>query len=297
MTEPRPSDHDSDKAPAQKDAEHFKHELEFLENVSGLIDLLRKNATPVRKTYTYETLCMGRGALVYPPSLDRFIGTRELSSLAVTVAKEEDASSTTIELFGSFGRVYISRDAMTPQKTEDSIINDAGEELHIGRIPDSEINDLLYSIAGRNKVPTETRDYTEDERAESVVGDGMRDALETSVVRTSTDYTYELGDERVVWCRFEGLRGDEKLASVTLRYLDNDMNRIVVDIVMEKGLKIGFKQATDNQPLLNDVFPDRQDYVIALRVIREETRKLTSPVYGRRPISLSSLPPDVLNTL
>lgn len=294
MTEPRPSDYDPDQAPLQKDKEHFRHELEFLENVSGLIDLLRQNATPVRKTYTYETLSTGRVALVYPESLDQFIGTREVSSLAVTVTKEEGSSSTTIELFGSFGRVYISRDAAVPQKTtEDSIINDAGEEMSIGRVPDSEINELLYSIARRHETPTEIHDYTEDEKVELVAGDGMRDALETSMVSTSTDYTYELGDDRVVWCRFEGLNGKEKLASVTLRYLDHDMNRIVVDIAMEKGLKIGFKETGGDQQLLTDVFPDRQDYVIALRVIREETKKLTT----RRPISLSSLPPDVLNTL
>lgn len=296
--EPRPSEPSPNQTPTQKDVEHFKHELEFLENVSGLIDALRKYGHPDRKAYTFEIAGMSRDIYAYPKSLDEYIGKKEFSSITVTVSKEEGASSTTIEMFGSFGRVYISRDSITSEQTAgDQLISNDNQVMEISRIPDAEINDFLFSLTGRGEDPAETRKLADKKHAEKVIGEGMLDALEATAISASVDYTYDLGDGTVVWFRIEGTMGEEKLTSVTLRYRDRDMNSRVVDVTAAKGLDVRFKSLSAKDSLLSDLYPIRIDYAIALRIIREETAKLIKPTEGKRPISLSDLPASVIDQL
>ena len=280
-----------------KDEEHFKYELEFLDTTSKLIEALKKYGKPDRIVYAFDMIGMSRDVYAYPPSLDKYIGKKEFSSIIVTTVKEEEASSTTIEMLGSFGKVYISRDAINPQNDHDQIISSTTDQLEIDRVPDAEINDFLYSMTNRGVNPADTRDNANHGHLETVVGEEMRDALESAAFSSTVYSTYELDDHTKVWFSQEGPFNDEKLTSITLHYRDRDMNEIAADITINKGLAIRFSSPGSENELLDYLHSERTNYVIALRVIREETAKLIKPTEGKRPFSLHALPADLLNEL
>jgi hypothetical protein len=293
---------EADKAPPADDAELFKDELEFLETTSKLIDALKKYREPNRTANTYTMLGLTRDKYAYPPVIDDYIGKKDFSSIDVTISKEGAASSTTIEMYGSFGRIYISRDAdgteNDSEKNTDQIIGDNGKPVDIDRVPDSQINDFLYSMTARRGIdPAVTRRSTEKDYIERVVGEDMRDALEDAAYSTSVHYTYELDEHTIVWFSQESSIYGEKLTTVTLRYRDYDMNDRTVDINIEKGLDIRFRTPESDNILSEYLFTRQEDYAIALRVIREETAKLISSAEEKRHFSLDQLPDSLLEEL
>ncbi len=296
--EPFESSADADKISPKDDVELFKNELEFLDTTSKLIDTLKRYKKPDRTSYTYTMIGMGRDVYAYPSAIDDYIGKKSFSSIDVTVSIEEEVSSTTLEMYGSFGRIYISRDAVGPENDKvpckDQIIDNSGNPFEIDRVPDWQINDFLYSMSQRGLDPAVKRRTATDSVFERVVGEGMSDALEAAAFSTLANYTYELGEHTKVWFSQEGLMDDDKLASVTIFYQDYDANDRMVEINIDKGLDIKFRTpGTDNS--LSDYLHTRQeDYEIALAVIRDETAKLIGAAQESRHISLESLPDETL---
>jgi len=281
-----------------RDPEHFKYEMKFLDKVSELIESLKKYGDAVRISHEYEIIGMDRENHDYPPSLDRYIGEKEFSSTTVTTVVEGYESSTTIEMFGSFGRIYISRSATLPEDTGDNILSNEGEPFPIERIPNSEINDFLYSLNRHGVSPAEARKASGDSSSEELVsGYDMRDALESAALSSLTDYTYELGDGLYIWFRINNSLGEDKLSHVTLSYFDYDMEKRSVDISLDQGFEIKFRSPGNETQEEAVLYPDKTDYAIALRVIREATHNLLQPVEQVGTVSLGILPDELLDEL
>lgn len=251
--------------------EPFKKELQLLEASSFLFETLKKYTEPTRKVYEYELFAASRAAgVVYPLDLDKRYGEVSYDSVEVMIVKVPDGSSTKIELFmpQPLGSIYIDRDALIAEAGRDYIIDTRGNSTEIPRIPNAQVNDLLYSLTGRQDNLRKQRPLGEPARDELVIGEYMAAALEDAALTTTTHYTYEFEDGLSLWATFvKNTDNTEALTNFTLHYKNFDMEPCVIDIDLSNGLKLEFSKQVIEDISSQVVPPTEDDYAVALEII------------------------------
>ncbi len=304
-------------------AEYFEHEFAFMEDLSNLVDVLERYEAPSRTSTQFELLGGVNELRKMPEDISWIPGSEDPSAIHITLVSENHkAVSTTIEIFGSFGVIYISRstrsktddlqDALKSEylskclQTEfinpdnsDVIIGNNGVAQNLPRISNPQINDFLFSLTRRGQAPELSRLASDEEQEELVIGENMVDALSDCAVGTFKTYEYQLDDDRILYFNFSRpMSGSTKLLSVDLFYRDWDMNKLSVHVNMSEGLDIKFKRMdvaaeTDN----TNVFPTQKDYAIVRRVIREIKNNLLKDPANKRVISIEEVPQSELEKI
>ncbi len=283
------------------EARLFEYELEFLETTRQLIDALEKYKEPDRIAYSYNMIGMSHDVYKYPAVIDDFTGNKDFDSIDITVTNEGGASSTTIEMHGSFGTVYLSRDAAGPESDDDQegdkIIDLSGETHPIDTVPAHQINDFLFSVSQRGIDPAVKRQDAMNGYIERVNGEDMRDALDAAAYSSLVHYSYTLNEHATVWFSRDGVMGKGKIKSITLHYKDSNMDHRVVQIQIDKGMNITFVNLESDNPLLEDLNTREEDYAMALQIIKEETENIIRAANEAAPVVIELLPPDLLKEL
>lgn len=279
----------------------FEYELEFLETTRQLIDALEKYKEPDRISYTYNMIGMSHDVYNYPAVIDDYTGNKDFDSIDITVTNEGIASSTSVEMHGSFGTVYLSRDAVGPESDDDQegdkIIDLSGETHRIDTVPAHQINDFLFSVSQRGVDPAVARQDAKDGHIERVNGEDMRDALDAAAYSALVHYSYALNEHVALWFSRDGIMGKGKIKSITLHYQDSNMDHRVVEIKIDKGMNITFLNLESDNPLLEDLNTREDDYAMALQIIKEETESIIRAANEAAPIVIELLPPDLLKEL
>ncbi len=283
------------------EARLFEYELEFLETTRQLIDALERYKEPDRIAYTYTMIGMSHDVYNYPAVIDDYTGNKDFDSIDITVNNEGISSSTTVEMHGSFGTVYLSRDAAGPESDDDQegdkIIDLSGETHPIDTVPARQINDFLFSISQRGVDPAITRQGAMNGSIERVNGEDMRDALEAAAYSSLVHYSYTLNEHTTLWFSRDGIMGKGKIKSITLHYKDSNMDHRVVEIKIDKGMNITFVNLESDNPLAEDLNTREEDYAMALQIINEETDNIIRAANEAAPVVIELLPPDLLKEL
>lgn len=317
--EPRPlhklPDHSPDGTPNK--AEYFEREFKFMENLSYLIDLLERYEKPSRISTQYELLGGTSDLRKMPEAISWIPESDNPDSIHITLVNEAGQPvSTTIEIFGAFGTIYLSRsprskaDAINEALASDDIssqlqaeliednpgdklINIEGKILDLPRVPNSEINDFLHSLTQRGEAPAISRLALKNSQEELVVGEAMADAIGDCAIATTTYYEYQVGKDRSVKFGFEErMSGSRKLATVSLQYKDWDMNRLSAHVDLDKGVNISFRNL-DGTVEPEDVLV--QHYLTAHRIIREIKKSILLNPENATTVSLAELTQDEID--
>lgn len=264
-----------------EEVERFKSAHMLLSEADGLIDALQKYATPTNVSRTYEIPAMPYSTFKYPDALFKRYKDDNYKSISITSTLNDDGPFTTIQLIKAGEIVHISRSGLFPEpETNDAVIKISEDKIEeIDRVPNSQINSFLNSIAGVKPGSTDTylqRTKTES-LADTVNAEEMLDALSKNSIRKSTSHTYELEDGSSVWFSTEGDSLDEKLIHFSINYLDYDMQRMSAVIDVQKGLEVVFTQQTVDG--LINIHPTEDDYSVVLNTM-EDLRNSVLSKYG-----------------
>lgn len=279
--EPKPSE----QFKPREDPEKYSHgnylgyAVEFIDRSSLLIETLEEYATPTRRSYELEFTSQESGESAYPEALKDRLLTRYLKSILVTITQEDDEpSTTTIEFHDEDGTIHVSRDSLQsvlpedPEYFFDVVIDNQGKPKTIPKIPNYEINALLFSLAG-NYREAEHRALLQN-KDDRVVGEDVFAALCSNAVRTTSDLEYKLDDDRTVYFTKVSNAGRDKLVSFRIKYKDNNRDKRSAEVSLEKGLAIVFKSYEGITP--GDIYPDEDDYDELIRLLVEETDSILS---------------------
>jgi hypothetical protein len=268
-----------DKAPPPDGVELFEYVIKLLEATRSLIDVLKKYKEPLRTDITYTIVGMGRDRYFYPPVVDDYIDKKEYATINVSVIEEHGVNSTSIELIGTFGTVYLSRDSLGDEdwsiKNQDHIVGDDGKPVDIDSVPNSQINDFLYSITRQGiEDPTIARSKAPLGFAERVVGEDMHKALEAVAETKSVNRNFELDNNIIVWFSEDSSIYGDKQNTVSIYFKDRDKNERVIEINTEGGFDIRLRSPEYDNSRSGYLHTGEDDYAIALEVIQKAIEKI-----------------------
>ena len=253
--------------------EYLSEVLESIDSAALLIGTLERYVAPTRRAYELEFLSQEPGIYNYPEAIKYRLLDRNLQRIVVSITQEDsEPSTTTVEFHDEDGVVHLSRDSVRSNDTFDMVIDDKSEPRTIAKVPNYEINALLLSIIGQ---PTEAQ-YSNllQDKHEMVVGENMIGALQENAAEITTYSEYKLDRDNSIFFTKANNTGEEKLTGFRIVYIDARQRKIAIEVDQKTGFTVKFKLISGTET--SDFYPDKNDYVSLIEVVKAETEHILS---------------------